>query len=266
MLIDSSKLDNSLVFTAYSVTSEWVSNGQCVTTSGRSVPLNPPFTALKGTKVMVSDFYRYAVNSLAESIGFSLCGTVTLTENGLSFATGSRTFPNSINSTSPTADARSSASKTLKPPPTFASSLIESTVTSAPLAPPPGSGFGKVAKLGLGVGLPMIAAILLTLLALLHLKRRTRRVESLRKETEVLSDEHQPYFQPKGELDVEGSGKHELHAEDTRYYLGENGEICEMSSTHDHAELSSHGVPELEGGEHCQELGDVGNKDTPKPQ
>lgn len=134
MLIDSSDPSQSLVFTAYSLTSDYVSNGQCVTTSGRSIPLNPPYTVFRETSVLNSDFYRYAVNSLAMHIGFSLCGTVYDYYAGTATLPFSHWQPNLPKLNIPNGQLEQSC-QILEPPPTLASSLTENTVTSAPLLP-----------------------------------------------------------------------------------------------------------------------------------
>lgn len=129
-------------------------------------------------------------------------------------------------------------------------------------------------KIGIGIGASLLGIILLFFALRDFLRYRKRKIGDRAEKQEATSREHQPYFQPKGELEAEERGKYELEAEERRYELEENGVneleengineleedgVNEMAATEVNNDQPAHGRQELRGEEHCQELNGSGS-------
>ena len=115
------------------------------------------------------------------------------------------------------------------------------------------TGLSSAAKIGIGIGVSAIGTSILLLASRGLLQYRERRNRDRAEKQGATSEEHQPYFQQKGELEAEERRKYELEAEERRYELEEN-EINEMPTIEMNNERSAHGKQELRGEEHCKEL------------
>lgn len=130
-----------IVFTAYSVTSAYLSEGVCVTTSGEAITLDTPYSFLPPKSVASSDFQRAAGFSFIDYLGFSTCRgsgdaivPTPLAGNGTSVSVLSL----SVVSSSPTSTA----------------------VSSQPSAPnsPAQPRLDSKAKVGVGISVPIALA------------------------------------------------------------------------------------------------------------
>ena len=236
-----------IIFTAYSVTSEYSTKGLCLTTSRPSISVSPPYSVLRPTSTTASNFKLIAFSSFLDYLGFSSCSgsgedVTPTTLIPITLANGSVSISElpSANSTS-----------------TKASNSRNSTVI-----PVPGSGNQTLvgqAQVGIGIAIPMTVGALavgaLLVLALL-LWRRYRKNKGANAATaeHVKPEDTQPYLQQKPELEAEEKRKQELDAEERRYELdGENG-IHEMSDWSSNGLPASRVLQELRGEEHAREL------------
>ena len=103
------------------------------------------------------------------------------------------------------------------------------------------------------MGVSAIGTVILLLASRGLLQYRERRLRDRAEKQGATSEEHQPYFQQKGELEAEERREYELEAEERRYELEEN-EINEMPTIEMNNNRSAHGKQELRSEEHCKEL------------
>lgn len=242
---------SQIVFTAYSITSPNLINGQCVTTSGNPVAVDTPYTRTQGTQVADSAFRSSALAAFVASLGFESCSggageapiaSIPITDlTGTSFSEEPATSsPTNLHpsSTTPTSSAEPTSSST--------SSQIEAEKT----------GLETQANVGIGIGIPLAVIIALVFAGRRCLHYRSRKLKERAGENEAPSEEHQPYLQQKGELEAEEKRKYELQAEERRYELKEN-EIFEMPTEEVKSKRFHLRRQELRGEEHCQGLDDL---------
>ncbi len=232
------------MFTGYSITSDHLSSGNCVPTSGSSVPIEPPFTATINASHPNPAFYSVAGSSLVEHIGFVECVLVAPDEF----------------STTP-ADLRTTA----RPLTAINTGALANTSTTGPVIPtiPPSStasapkkSFNITADIGMGLGSVFLVVIIAFYIWKL-LQYRKPKLNGRRQDADTPSDENRPYLQQKGELEADEKRKYELQAEDRRYELADDNQIREMSTTDSPYEMSTQRTQELRGEEHSRELGHV---------
>ena len=205
-----------VVFTAYSITSEYSSNGICVTTSGSSVPVSPPYSLSRPASIPASDFEQNAGFSFANYLGFSACIPQVATSTGA---------PSPGNSTEkPVPDSRH-------------------------------HGLDERAKIGIGTTIPVVVTALLLLALLLWRRSRKIKETNVPKAEHMVLEDNQPYLQQKPELDAQEKRKYELDAEERRYELDGGSRVQEISDRIDNASPSSYVLQELRGEEHSRELG-----------
>ena len=242
---------NQIVFTAYSITSANLVNGQCVTTSGSPVTVDTPYTHNQRTQVGDSAFRSSAVSGFIASLGFASCSGGARVEQLASISIPDLTetgFSEKPTTSSPTNLPPYSTTPNFSAEPTSSStsSQIEAEKT----------GLETQAKIGIGVGIPVSVIIVLVFAGRKCLQYRSRKLKERAGENGAHSEEHQPYFQQKGELEAEEKRKYELQAEERRYELEEN-EISEMPTEEENSKCSNLRRQELRGEEHCQELDDL---------
>lgn len=229
-----------IVFTAYSITSEYSSEGFCVTTTGVPIPLVSPYSVLRPTSIPASDFESIAGSSLLALLGFSSCSGRGVEVTPIALVNGSLptgTLP-SANSTS--TGAPISGNSTVKPVPGSRHETLD-----------------EQAKIGIGIAIPFVVGALLLLALLLWRRYRKNKGANAATAEHVESEGVQPYLQQKPELEAEEKRKQELDAEERRYELNGESEIHEMSDTSNIALPASRVLQELRGEEHARELGVV---------
>lgn len=175
-----------VALTAYSISSEYLSGGTCMTASGTVITLTPPISAnaVKPASIAESDFQQILADDFASNLGFLSClkheqnylPTPLAPVSNIT-ATVASGIPISLNSTS------------LQP-------FATSTITSS--RPSRSSHFGLTVpqQAGTGVGVSL-GSILLLLLGWLLLRKR-RRQKPISK---GVNEPKQPYLQSKAELD-----------------------------------------------------------------
>ena len=245
-------LASQIAFTAYSVASAHLSGSACVTTSGSPVTLPTPYTFTKNTLLPSSIFQSSATSAFMYFLGFVTC-----------MGDGEEVSPTALIPVDyVTTTTSQSAESLIRSPTQFFNSSITSTLSSqqtSPSAPAvqrqqPSPGLSSPTKIGIGIGVSAAGTIIFFLVLRDFLRYRERNIRDRAEKQKVRSEEHQPYLQPKGELDAEERRKYELEAEERRYELEEN-EINEMPTMEMNNKKSNHGRQELRGEEHCKELG-----------
>ena len=94
------------------------------------------------------------------------------------------------------------------------------------------TGLSTEAKLGIELAITTAVVSVAVFAALLFLdRRRSNKLKDPSKHGKAISNEVQPYLQPKGELDAEEGDKHELQADEVRHQLPEDNEIRELPTT-----------------------------------
>ncbi|KAL8786265.1 MAG: hypothetical protein Q9195_008289 [Heterodermia aff. obscurata] len=245
------RFSSSIVFNAYSVTSAHITNGQCVTTSGSPITLPTPYSFTVNTLLPSSQFQSSAFAAFIDFLGFTSCvgGGEYVSEVSL------------VSVDNVTATTSQSSESILPSETRLFNSSVTSTLSSqqtSPSAPAvqrqePSTGLRPQAKIGIAIG-ASLSGIIILFLALRDFRRyRKRKIRDGAERQEATSEEDQPYFQQKGELEAEERRKYELEAEERRYELEEN-EIKEMPTMQMKNDGSTHRRQELRGEEHCKEL------------
>lgn len=223
-----------IVFTAYSIISQYSSEGFCVTTTGLPISLVPPYSVPRPTSIPASDFESIAGSSLLTHMGFSSCIGRDVTSIALvQLPTGTLPSANSTSTGAPT-----SGNSTVKPVPGSRHETLD-----------------ERAKIGIGIAIPFVVGALLLLALLLWRRYRKNKRANAATAEHVESEGVQPYLQQKPELEAEEKRKQELDAEERRYELNGESEIHEMSDTSNNGLPASRVLQELRGEEHARELG-----------
>ena len=222
-----------IVFTAYSIISQYSAEGSCVTTTGLPISLVPPYSRLRPTSIPASDFESIAGSSLLTHLGFSSC-----------IGRGQEVTPIAlVNGSLPSANTTSTGAP------------ISGNSTAIPV---PGSRHETLveqAKIGIGIAIPFVVGALLLPALLLWRRYRKKKGANAATAEHVESEGVQPYLQQKPELEAEEKRKQELDAEERRYELNGESEIHEMSDTSNNGLPASRVLQELRGEEHARELG-----------
>ena len=232
-----------IVFTAYSITSVYLSEGVCVTTSGMPISVVPPYSVLRPTSSPVSDFHSVAKSSLLAYLGSGAC-----IGEGEEVTSTALTSIALLNGSLPTGSLPSANSTSTKAP-------ISGSSTVNPVSGSRHQTLGEQAKIGIGIAIPFVVGALLMLALLLWRRYRKNKGANAATTDHVASEGVQPYLQQKPELEAEERGKQELDAEERRYELdGESG-IHEVSDRSSNGLPASRVLQELRGEEHARELG-----------
>lgn len=133
-----------------------------------------------------------------------------------------------------------------------------SSLQTSPSAPTvqshkPSTSLSPPTKIGIGTGVSTASTIIPFLALRDFLRYRKRKTGDRAEKQETTSEEHQPYFQQKGELEAEEQRKYELEAAERRFELEENM-INEMPTLEIDNDRPAHRRQELQGEEHCKEL------------
>ena len=250
-----------IVLTAYSITSVYMSDGVCITTSGVPVSLTESYyTVTDPTGVPSSDFPTYAASQFVNNfLGISTC-----------VGSGEEFFPTAliqVNDTSVTP-----ALSTLVLPAPSASLPVGANSTTSTILHPSNATKSTVAprldepiKIGIGVGVSFAALLLISLVGYIWRKRRLHLAaitaeeqgdtEGRQKGTSSSDSDNQPYLQQKAELEAEERQRHELEARQKIHELDGGTEIREVpGGTHEHRLAVMRSKQELTSGEHSQEL------------
>ena len=239
-----------IVLTAYSITSVYLSNGVCITTSGVPMMLLNPYTITSSTTVPSLDFPAYAASEFVDFLGFSTC-----------VGSGKELFPTSINQVTnisvtpaPSASLRVGANSTS--PTLHSSNATKQTVTPR---------LDEPTKIGIGVGVSFAALFLISLVGFLWRKRRLRSAaitaeeqgdtEDRQEGTSASRGNSQPYLQQRAELEAEERRGHELEGRQKIHELDGRTEMIEIpAGIHEHQLAIMRSRQELRGGEHSEEL------------
>ncbi len=240
-----------IVLTAYSITSAYLSNGVCITTSGVPIVLPKAYTVTIPTIGPWTDFPLHAASEFVDFLGFSTC-----------VGSGEELFPTPIIpvtniSVTPAASAslRVGANSTTSP------TLHSSNATKPTVTPR----LDEPERIGIGVGVSFATLFLISLVGFIWRKRRLRSAaitakeqgdtEGRQKGRSASEGDDQPYFQQKVELEAEGRQRHELEGRQKIHELDGGAEIREIpAGTHEHRLAVKRSRKELRGGEHSQEL------------
>ncbi len=257
-----------MVFTAYSIQSDYLSRGRCTTLVKSPIRVEPPFTVIENASIPTSDLYRLAGSSFADHLGFGQCGGVVISELVLVSNTSISSISTAITAKSVSPVESSSVSvrtKTETPSPTSpaavtltgksGSDISSSTSSNAPAASGPKTSLGVGARIAIGVCVPVLIVTVFALAIRRILQHRKRKLMDQSNGTGTPLDGSQPYLQQKGELEAEEKRKYEVQAEERRYELADDNQIREMSTTDSPYELSIQRTQELRGEEHSRELG-----------
>ena len=251
--------ESFLLFTAYNIVSQFVTNGQCQATLGSIIPVSPVFSVSQPANVNYTEFQSVATDSFADYLGFSPCSgsaeevsSTTLSNSNLLVATVLAT-PTASNPSSLTPVASGpdqNSTQSISTGTNGQNSSSTHTVSTHSL----GSHDTKV-KLATGVTIP-VAFLGLVLLGFLVYRRRknqkTLEEDPTSQDSGSPQEDPQPYLQQKAELEAEEKRKHELEARERRYEIGNEGERYELPV--EEGDLMIRSRQELRGEEHSREL------------
>ena len=163
-------LESIVFFTAYSITSDYNSDGLCITTYGSPVYMSPELSIAKPADANSTAFESRVTSMLQDQLGFTTCsgndnpvqiGTIQLV-NGT---------PTPLSTT--TADLFLSATLV-----SSASNITSSSPTTSSAASNVSSGFTVKDKATTGVMIPVVAVIPVLVGVFLYLRRRPKQSES----------------------------------------------------------------------------------------
>ena len=265
----------SIVFvTAYDVTSEYISGGLCITTTGSSIPVSSEMSIAKPADANSTAFELSVTSLFQDYLGFSTCAVqlvtnltqvAKFTSISLSVTTGdllaSTQVVNGATTPFQTITADPLLSTTLV---SSASKIDSSSPTTSSAGEDISSGFTAKDKAATGVVISVVATISLVLGILFYLRRQRKRSNS-GKDTYKSEEEIQPYLQQKAELDAEEKRRLELEAVEVRYEMdgsdhrnempAQGSEVGNEVDTIERSALSSlRERHELRGEEHSKEL------------
>ena len=254
-----SRQESFLLFTAYNVASQYLTNGICTFFLGELVPVSPTFSVSQPATVNSTEFTSTAIDSFNNHLGFSSCpGTGTANEIAyLAPATVTAAPTSSISSLStPITSALNQDQNLTQSNPTETN--IPNGTSTKPIATHSSASHDKTVEVANAVAFP-IAFLGLALLAFLVYKRRKAQKKS-KEEAEDASSQNkgsphedtQPYLQQKAELEAEEKQKHELEARERRYEIGSEGERYELPVGERGSMKRTR--QELRGEEHSKEL------------
>ena len=254
----------AIIISAYSITSAYLSDEVCITTSGEPILLTDAHTITSPTRIPSSDFEAYVASEFSDYIGFSACASELSKVNATPVVTvepvTSVSLPTTTNSTA-----------SLLPAPS--ASLPATAVSTTSLAPHSSNAtnlvftlpLDKHIKLVIGIGAFLAGILLMYLAACIWHKRRFRLAAITAEEQRSTQDKHevksanrgdgQPYLQQKPELEAEEQQRHELEAWQKIYELDGETEVKEFpGGVYEHRLAVMRTRQELRGGEHGSEL------------
>ena len=264
-----------LLITAYNIASPYVTNENCQLTLGSFVQMSPVFSVSKPPNVNYTQFQSDAKSSFVTHIGFSTCLGVESAVGGAlvpiaTLTTASNPSPSTpviFGSVVPIANLTTASNSSPSTPvisgsdQNFAQSIstgtngqstssIHSVSTHSP------GSYDETVKIANGVTIPVVFLGLVLLGFLVYRRRRNRKTLNAEDPTSQdlgsPQEDSQPYLQQKGELEAEGTQKHELEAQERRYEVGNEGGRYELPVEESDVIIRSR--QELRGEEHSREL------------
>lgn len=230
----------ALLFTEYSISREYSSNGLCVTTSGPSIAVSPPYSIAWPDSISASDFGLFeqiANRSFLHYLGFSPCSTPRQDVVTTTF----------INSPSLTSLPPSATATSTKVP-------IPRVSTETSVARPSHHRLDEHTKVGIGIVISVVVIALFLLAVFLSLRSYKIRKTKTLEEKHTAPEDSQPYLQQKAELEAEEIRKHELEVGEIRHELDGKSRIHEISDESGHGLPSVYERQELRGEEISREL------------
>jgi len=214
-----------VLFTAYSITSAYLSDGVCITKSG-SPNLLPNVSVLSSDTADPTAFQSSALSALIAFLGFESCDNG---EAGLviypsatdkspviqASASGSTAAPAAflVSVVSTIAPSLASLNTSVLAIPTSASTASSALTSSSP--PQVGtSRLPKRDKVAISVVVPIICIAFILPSAVFLLQRRRKKNGNVKDGNNIIesSEDHPPYLQPKGELEAKEKRHLELDA------------------------------------------------------
>ncbi|KAI4212610.1 MAG: hypothetical protein LQ351_004682 [Letrouitia transgressa] len=267
-----------VVFTAFSITSDYKTNGTCKTSSS-VIPLSLAHSIPKPTSIPASEFYRTANAFLIDWLGFTTCSNgedaqkiaypVPIPDSRLANQLASITqdatlriksnvIYNALGTRIPNRTFFTSSNKTPS------ASLNETPSASPSRTPSASHRLGRPAKIGLAVTMSFLALLFLAVFLKFwrhYRKRKSAESTKVKQNKTILEDNHQPFLQQKAELEAEHNVRHELEAEDRRYELAEGERIHEVTRGPCRVRPSHRLRQELRSEEHAKELANHRERD-----
>lgn len=246
-----------VIFTAYSITTAYFSNGVCTTILGGPITLPTPYSILKPATPFDTDLFRSSARLRFQNyLGLSGCtagetsATPTASVQVVLTTDAKGALPvhlsTLIPSTNSTSQLRQSASA--------ASSQATSTNLGSEVSRPTGSSLqdrSASVKINIGVILPLSIIALLLICSLLtfavfRFKRCARRRKACSSDRIGSKKDSPPYFQQKSELHGDECRyempaehkRHEVEAEEMRHQL-QADERLELEACHSRHELEA---------------------------
>ena len=222
-----------IVFTAYALTREFSTKGGCATSVDLPVMLPTPYTV--PVNLSQPGFSIAAQSSFFDFVGYNICSSTA-------------TLPSST-----AASAAVPATVTHSLPPS--STLLDQTRSpnSVPLVSSK-KGLDNDVKVGIGVGIPVAALILVALAAIIFRRVREKRPIKMDPRSGNQSEGRQPYLQQKGELEDKEKRVYELESCESRHEIEGSDIAGGMAAARDENGEPRSGVQELRGEEHSKEL------------
>lgn len=256
--MSSPPLESIVLFTAYTITSDYTSGGLCIKTTGSPVPLSPEVSIAKPANANSTAFESSVTSLFYDYLGFASC---IGNDNPIQIATNLIPVVNITSTPLSTTIGGPLNSTTLVYPP---SNLVSSNPTTSSAGGNISSGFTAKDKAATGAVIPVVAIISLVLGIAFYIRRR-RKISNFGKDPHRSGEETQPYLQQKAELEAEEKRRLELEAVEVRYELdgrnyrnempAQGSEVENEIDTIERPALSSlKERHELRGEEHSKEL------------
>ena len=223
------ELESIYLFTAYSITSGYVSKGLCVTTSGFPTAMTST-VSITGPSATNSTAFESSVTSLFhDRLGLSSCSgngnqveidleNIYSASDLIQVANASDELPAifpTVAALTPTNATIPSAITTVLSP---TSDDGSSKSSIGPATETISSEFTRKDKAAIGVVVPAVAIIAFALGVIFYLRRRRNQSRS-GEGTAGLDEEPRPYLQQKAELEAEGKRRLELEAAEIRHEM-----------------------------------------------
>ncbi len=207
-----------IIFSAYTITSDYLLSGQCITTTGSPIILPSPFSVAKSSATNSTLFQVAAESSFVHFLGFTTCsgGTENVPPTAHSPALMDTTVPTQITATL-TSISNSTPQQLTTPP--LTNSVSTSLTLSTPIHIPVPRPSQKDAKLAVGVAVPLGSVAISALAVLLWRSRRQRRHANSANPNSSDEDDSPAFLQRKAELAAEERRRYELQTKDTRHEL-----------------------------------------------
>ena len=240
--------ESIVFFTAYSITSDYGSDGLCIKTTGSPIHISPELSITKPADANSTAFASSVTSLFHDYLGFATCGgnnnSVEIVATALVQIANFTSTPLSTTTADPFPSTTLASS---------ASNITSSSPTTSSAAENISSGFTTKDKAATGVVIPVVAIISLLLGILLYLRRRRKRSES-GKDTHGPEEETQPYLQQKAELEAEEKRRLELEAVEVRYEMDGRDNVNEMPGNDVEHEIDTVVRPQMSSLNERQEL------------